>query len=50
VRAQKLLLETDYPIPKVAALAGYGSGAYLAQVFNALVGRTPAQYRRTHRM
>jgi len=50
VRAQKLLLETDYPIPKVAALAGYGSGAYLAQVFNSLVGRTPAQYRRTHRM
>jgi LacI family transcriptional regulator len=48
-RAQRLLLETDYPIPKVAAMAGYGSGAYLAQVFNLRVGQTPAQYRRAHR-
>ncbi len=48
-RAQRLLLETDLPIPKVAGAAGYGSGAYLAQVFQKQVGKTPAQYRKEHR-
>ena len=48
-RAQRLLLETDLPIPKVATAAGYGSGAYLAQVFQKQVGKTPAQYRKDHR-
>jgi LacI family transcriptional regulator len=48
-RAQRLLLETDLPIPKVAASAGYGSGAYLAQVFQKQVGKTPAQFRKEHR-
>ena len=48
-RAQRLLLETDLPIPKVALAAGYGSGAYLAQVFQKQLGKTPAQYRKEHR-
>ncbi|HYO24757.1 MAG TPA: XylR family transcriptional regulator [Lacipirellulaceae bacterium] len=48
-RAQRLLLETDLPIPKVALAAGYRSGSYLAQVFQKQVGRTPAQYRKDHR-
>jgi LacI family transcriptional regulator len=48
-RAQRLLLETDLPIPKVALAAGYRSGSYLAQVFQKQVGRTPAQYRKEHR-
>jgi LacI family transcriptional regulator len=48
-RAQRLLLETDLPIPKVATSAGYGSGAYLAQVFQKQLGKTPAQYRKEHR-
>ncbi|HMO83657.1 MAG TPA: helix-turn-helix domain-containing protein, partial [Lacipirellulaceae bacterium] len=48
-RAQRLLLETDLSIPKVAAAAGYGSGAYLAQVFQRQLGKTPAQFRREHR-
>jgi LacI family transcriptional regulator len=48
-RAQRLLLETDLPIPKVAVSAGYGSGAYLAQVFQKQLGKTPAQYRKEHR-
>ena len=49
VRAQRLLLETDFPIPKVAELSGYGSGAYLAQVFQKQLHKTPAQFRREHR-
>jgi LacI family transcriptional regulator len=48
-RAQRLLLETDLSIPKVAQAAGYRSGSYLAQVFQKQVGRTPAQYRKDHR-
>jgi LacI family transcriptional regulator len=48
-RAQRLLLETDLPIPKVAAAAGYGSGAYLAQVFQKQLRKTPAQFRKDHR-
>jgi LacI family transcriptional regulator len=48
-RAQRLLLETDLPIPKVAAAAGYGSGAYLAQVFQKQLSKTPAQFRKDHR-
>jgi len=49
LRAKRLLMETDFTIPKVAALSGYGSGAYLAQVFRKDVGMTPAQFRRSHR-
>jgi LacI family transcriptional regulator len=49
LRAQRILLETDFPIPKVAAMSGYGSGAYLAQVFQKQIGKTPAQFRRSHR-
>jgi LacI family transcriptional regulator len=48
-RAQRLLVETDLPIPKVAVAAGYSSGAYLAQVFQKQVGKTPAQFRSDHR-
>jgi len=49
LRAKRLLLETDFTIPKVASLSGYGSGAYLAQVFRKDVGMTPAHFRRSHR-
>ena len=46
-RARRLLLESDLPIPKVAASAGYGSASYLSQVFRHELGMTPAKYR-TH--
>jgi LacI family transcriptional regulator len=49
LRAQELLVQTDLPIPQVAAAAGYSSGSYLAQVFQRRVAMSPAQYRRTHR-
>jgi LacI family transcriptional regulator len=45
-RAKRLLLESELPIPKVAASAGYDSASYLSQVFRQAVGTTPARYRR----
>lgn len=44
-RAQRLLMETDLPMPKVADVAGYGSASYLIQVFRQKFGMTPAKYR-----
>jgi LacI family transcriptional regulator len=49
VRAQRLLVETDLSIPKVAVAAGYSSASYLAQVFQRRLGSSPAQFRRAYR-
>jgi LacI family transcriptional regulator len=48
-RAQRLLLETDLAIERVASTAGFTSESYLAQVFRKQRGTTPAAYRRAHR-
>jgi len=48
-RAQQLLLESDMPISQVAAASGFSSAAYLAQVFQKQLGKTPAQFRNEHR-
>jgi LacI family transcriptional regulator len=45
-RARRLLRETDLPISRVAAGAGFQSASYLAQVFRQESGVTPARYRR----
>jgi LacI family transcriptional regulator len=44
-RAKRLLLETTYPISKVAEIAGFGSAGYFIQFFQKQVGRTPRKYR-----
>jgi len=44
-RAKRLLLETTYPISKVAELAGFGSAGYFIQFFQKQVGKTPRKYR-----
>jgi LacI family transcriptional regulator len=44
-RAKRLLLETTYPISKVAEIAGFGSPGYFIQFFQRHVGRTPRKYR-----
>jgi LacI family transcriptional regulator len=49
-KAKRILAETDWPITKVAAVAGYNDSSYLHQVFNRQVGMTPAKYRRFVRM
>ena len=44
-RAKELLLETDYPIARVAEMAGYKSASYMGQIFRRKEGKTPARYR-----
>ncbi len=44
-RAKRLLVETTYPISKVADLAGFGSAGYFIQFFQRRVGKTPRKYR-----
>jgi LacI family transcriptional regulator len=45
-RAQRLLIETDLPVPEVAQAAGYSTACYFIQVFRRAQGTTPAKYRR----
>lgn len=44
-RAKRLLLETTYPVSKVAELAGFGTTGYFIQFFQSRVGKTPRRYR-----
>lgn len=44
-RAKRLLVETTYPISKIAELAGFGSAGYFIQFFQKRVGKTPRKYR-----
>ena len=44
-RAKRLLVETTYPISKIAELAGFGSAGYFIQFFQKRVGKTPRRYR-----
>jgi LacI family transcriptional regulator, galactose operon repressor len=44
-RAKRLLVETTYPVSKVAELAGFGSAGYFIQFFQKQLGKTPRKYR-----
>jgi LacI family transcriptional regulator, galactose operon repressor len=44
-RAKRLLVETMYPVSKVAELAGFGSAGYFIQFFQKRLGKTPRRYR-----
>ncbi|MBF6125298.1 GlxA family transcriptional regulator [Nocardia brasiliensis] len=46
-RAQSLLESTDHPIDRVSRMCGLGTAANLRRHFAAVVGVTPAEYRRT---
>lgn len=48
-RAERLLLESDLPVPYVAEAAGYNSPNYFCRVFQHKCGMTPAQFRREKR-
>ncbi|MFB7618476.1 helix-turn-helix domain-containing protein [Kitasatospora sp. NPDC056181] len=48
-RARELLTQTDEPVERVAALAGFASAASLRQHFARLTGTTPRSYRARHR-
>ncbi|MGV9267492.1 GlxA family transcriptional regulator [Kitasatospora sp. NPDC003701] len=47
-RARELLTQTDEPVERVAALAGFTSAASLRQHFARLTGTTPRSYRARH--
>jgi transcriptional regulator GlxA family with amidase domain len=47
--ARQLLEETDLSVDRVAADAGFGTGASLRQHMRALIGVSPRAYRRTFR-
>lgn len=44
-RAKRLLLETTFPISKVATISGFGSAGYFIQFFQNRVGKTPRRFR-----
>jgi LacI family transcriptional regulator len=44
-RAKRLLLDTTYPISKVADISGFGSTGYFIQFFQSRVGKTPRKFR-----
>jgi LacI family transcriptional regulator len=44
-RAKYLLLDTDLPVPEVAAASGFRSREYLAYAFKQATGLTPREYR-----
>lgn len=48
-RARQLLEETDLPVDRIAADAGFGTGTALRQHFHATLGVSPRAYRRTFR-
>ena len=45
-RAKRLLVESDFCMPRIAAMAGYQTASYLGQLFRRRLGMTPSQYRR----
>ena len=44
-RARRLLVETSYPMSKVAELTGFGSAGHFIQFFQKRLGKTPRKYR-----
>lgn len=44
-RAKRLLVETQYPISKIARLTGFGTTPYFIHFFTKRVGKTPRRYR-----
>lgn len=47
-KASSLLLDTDYPIKKIAETVGYGDMYYFCKIFKKYRLMTPSQYRRHH--
>jgi LacI family transcriptional regulator len=44
-RAQELLVETDYPLSRIADLTGFKTVAHLSVAFKSHVGHSPGQFR-----
>jgi len=49
-RAKRLLLETDYPIDRIAEIVGFATGSYFVQFFRNETGITPSKFRKEMRV
>jgi AraC family transcriptional regulator len=47
-RAKQLLLETRWPVERIAKSAGFGTKQHFHRTFHRAEGTTPAQYRRRY--
>jgi len=47
-RAKQLLATTDLPVRDIGKLSGFGQSTWFSEAFLALVGESPARYRRRH--
>jgi AraC-like DNA-binding protein len=47
-RARQLLVETDWPIDRVAKYAGFGTKRHFHRIFSRMQKTTPDQYRRRY--
>ena len=47
-RIKQLLVETDFPLKKIAELAGFEHVEYMSVVFKRITAITPGEYRRRH--
>ena len=45
-RIRQLLFETDFPLKKIAELAGFEHVEYMCVVFKRLTGQSPGSYRK----
>lgn len=48
-RAEKLLLETDIPVSKIASAIGYSDSFAFSKAFSSLRGCSPSEYRNMHK-
>ncbi len=48
-KIRQLLLETDFPLKKIAELTGFEHVEYLSVVFKRLTGESPGEYRKKNR-
>ena len=46
-KASTLLLDTDYPLTKIAELVGYGDVYYFCKIFKKYRLMTPSEYRKS---
>jgi AraC-like DNA-binding protein len=46
--AQRLLLESDDTLSKIAATCGLGSQSHLSNLFRRMMGQSPGKWRRNH--
>jgi transcriptional regulator GlxA family with amidase domain len=47
--ARRLILQTDLPLPDVAARCGFSSQSILGRAFKAAYGEAPGRFRRSRR-